>query len=377
MLYSQDCSEDPAQLAAVRAHVVAQLSSMASATDSETEYASKVEVKIGFLFDQDARVSDEVRVTGYLDEPVRSKYMQARSAAKPFAVQIQERLTAAGVRWRVLDGAHGRGNGQAWGQIEGLLVHHTATRAGQAPSILIDGRPDLSGPLCNSAGEADGTIAFVAYYPANHAGASGGRSMGPLPTTRLFNSRVWGHEIVYPGTSPMTDEQYQSAVVLGRVVSDLLGGNSERVRAHAETSITGKWDPGYAPNKTIDMAALRAAVKGATQEAKDLDANDKRMLQVVYDQITGNNFKGWPAWPGGTTNPDGSPANWTLVDYMRGVDVTTRKILAGAASGGADAKQIATILGPLVAEAVRDALGKGNDNLAEDIINRLGAKLAS
>jgi hypothetical protein len=54
--------------------------------------------------------------------------------------------------------------------------------------------------------------------------------------------------------------QLYVAYLWTRANADVLaGGNVEYVRAHAETSITGKWDPGYAPGHTIDMRAFRAA----------------------------------------------------------------------------------------------------------------------
>jgi hypothetical protein len=153
----------------------------------------------------------------------------------------------------------------------GGLVHHTATGFGNAlpgtgvyDTLFIKGRPDLSPPLCNYAGNADGSFTCGAAGVAQHAGASGGRSMGPLPVSTAFNRRVLGLEIVYPGTQPMRDVQYGAATTWARVVADVVGkGYIECIRAHAETSITGKWDPGYADGKTIDMTAFRAVAREA------------------------------------------------------------------------------------------------------------------
>jgi hypothetical protein len=387
MKYSQECSEDPGLLAATRDHVIRTLSSMASETDNELELAREVVVSMSYV-----PGTDNVLITGELNRSAKAPYLTGTKArgliSNTFVEGIKNGLDKYGVKWRILPGAATRGNGTVWGVMEGMIVHHTATPKGTAPSVLIEGRPDLSGPLCNSAGEADGTIAFVAYNPANHAGASGGRSMGALPVVSSFNKRVWGHEIVYPGTEAMNPEQYRSAAVLGRVISDQLGGNPERIRAHAETSITGKWDPGYALNKTIDMASFRGAVRDLVFRKADMEPDQIAKLDLIYVQLAGDGskageFKGWPTWPGGSTNPDGSPARWSLVDYMRGMDVrinAVARIVAGLAAQGkadVDEKQVAALLGPVIAEAVRDALGKDNDGLADDIINRLGAKLAS
>lgn len=183
------------------------------------------------------------------------------------AAEINARLRAAGIVVHEWAGWQSRGNGQT-SAYEGCIVHHTATGFGFAPAILVNGRSDLPGPLCNYAGNADGSVTVIAAHPANHAGASGGRSMGPLPVTSTFNRRVMGLEIVYPGTQPMTPAQYRTATIWARIVVDVLGyGDRNRARAHAETSITGKWDPGYASGRTIDMNAFRNAMaSGPTVE---------------------------------------------------------------------------------------------------------------
>lgn len=176
-----------------------------------------------------------------------------------FANAVVAGLRARGVVVKFHPGWESRGNGQS-SAYQGLIWHHTATGFSvNAPSILVNGRSDLRGPLCNTSGNSDGSITLIAAHPANHAGASGGRSMGPLPRTGSFNRCVWGHEIVYPGTVPMTAAQYRSATILGAVVSEILRRpNAEWCRAHMETSITGKWDPGYANGRTYDMSKMRA-----------------------------------------------------------------------------------------------------------------------
>ncbi|HEX6354182.1 N-acetylmuramoyl-L-alanine amidase [Actinophytocola sp.] len=207
------------------------------------------------------------------------------------AQEINNRLRTAGITVHEVPGWQSRGNGQS-SAYEGGLVHHTATAFGNALSgsgvgnLLINGRPDLRGPLCNYAGNADGSITVVAAHPANHAGASGGRSMGPLPVTNLFNKRVLGLEIVYPGTAPMREAQFRSALVWSRIVAQVCGnGDMQRVRAHAETSVTGKWDPGEAPGRTINMTAFRAAA--LTTPEGDLTPDEHRMLKFLHDRVAG------------------------------------------------------------------------------------------
>jgi hypothetical protein len=205
--------------------------------------------------------------------------------------QINDILRAAGVVVHEAPGWQARGNGHR-SAYEGGLIHHTATGHGMALAgtgagrLLMDGRSNLSGPLCNYAGNEDGSLTVIAAHPANHAGASGGRSMGPLPRTKLFNKHVLGLEIVYPGEQPMRDAQYRTAVAWARAVVRVCGrGDAQRIRAHAETSITGKWDPGHAPGQTIDMTAFRNAV--ASQQEADLTPDEHIMLQFLYDRVKG------------------------------------------------------------------------------------------
>lgn len=205
--------------------------------------------------------------------------------------RINEILRAAGIVVHEAPGWQSRGNGHT-SAYEGGLIHHTATGHGMAlpgtgtGNLLLKGRKDLSGPLCNYAGNEDGSLTVIAANPANHAGASGGRSMGPLPRTKQFNKHVLGLEIVYPGDKPMRDAQYRSAVAWARAVVQVCGrGDVQRIRAHAETSVTGKWDPGEAPGRTIDMNAFRNAV--AHQQEADLTPDEHTMLQFVYDRVKG------------------------------------------------------------------------------------------
>lgn len=176
---------------------------------------------------------------------------------------VNARLREAGITVHEYPNWRTRDNGYALNPVGGI-VHHTATGYGMAlpttdsGQMLANGHSTLAGPLCNYGGNMDGSLTVIADGAANHAGASGGSSMGPLPVTKLFNPKVVGLEIVYPGTSPMTPEQYRTAKVWARIIADVFGGgNVESVRAHAETSVTGKWDPGYANDKTIDMNLFR------------------------------------------------------------------------------------------------------------------------
>lgn len=208
-----------------------------------------------------------------------------------FGRAVRDKLRQRGVTVHEWIGWESRGNGQT-SNYQGGILHHTASAYGMAPAILVNGRVDLSGPLCNSAGNYDGSVTMIAAHPANHAGASGGRSMGPLPVTSSFNKFVWGHEIVYPGDQPMTNAQYNTMIHLGEVLTEILGRpNSEWIRGHAETSITGKWDPGYASGRTIDLALVRKQINtGGDDFLSALSDTEQRNL---YNRIFGMLRQRW------------------------------------------------------------------------------------
>jgi len=179
-------------------------------------------------------------------------------------MEIGRRCELAGVRVVRAPGCESRGNGQSWPtRPEGVLNHHTAgARNIYLDQLLLSGRRDLPGPLTNFATLYDGDLALVAAHPANHAGASGGWDTAPLPVTRVFNRLMVGNEIQYPGTEPMSPAQWRTVVIFNRIALDVIGrsGQWNRIKFHNGTSVTGKWDPGYAPGKTYDIAAFRRAV---------------------------------------------------------------------------------------------------------------------
>lgn len=185
-----------------------------------------------------------------------------------FANAVVAGLRYNGVPVTFEPGWETRGNGYVFpgGMPEGLITHHTGDNYGAGLSILVNGRSDLDPPLCNCCTYPDGRIHVIAAHCANHAGASGGPSMGPLPVTRLFNPRVWGNEVMYPGLAPWTPAQYRSARVLGAVISGILRRSGpDWVRGHFETSTEGKWDPGIGDGTThsFDMNRFRAEMWAA------------------------------------------------------------------------------------------------------------------
>lgn len=266
-----------------------------------------------------------------------------------------------------------RGNGQS-SAYQGGVLHHTAgSYAATCPGILIHGRSDLSGPLCNYAGLSGGGIHVVAAHPANHAGASGGPSVGPFPVTGLFNKLVMGLEICYPGSSPMTDAQYRTARVFVKVM-EIMFGSVERARAHRETSVEGKWDPGWAPGQTINMAELRAS-------AGNLEGNDMTPDQFVelLSQMARN-----PAHPGAEAlreivvkykmpkAEDGKPTS--IHDETRWASANFREIRATVAALEAKVNSLALGGGTVDVAALADAVNDEDDRRDRDDDPNTGAR---
>lgn len=241
--------------------------------------------------------------------------------------EINARLRAAGIVVHELPGWESRGNGFS-SAYQGGIVHHTGGGFGTAlhgnfrGNQMIVGTEKVKGPLCNYTGNEDGSVTVVAAHPANHAGAGLGRSMGPLPRTRAFNKFVLGLEIIYPGDVPMKDAQFRTAVLWSQIVIAVCGhGDAERIRGHGETSITGKWDPGFAHGKIIDMNAFRNAVRQET----DLTPDEHNMLKFLHDRVAGmmrqRFFKEDPNNPSvvhevGPNDPNAKPAQ--VLDSLDG-----------------------------------------------------------
>lgn len=211
--------------------------------------------------------------------------------------RLVEALRAAGVTVHEWNGWDGRGNENTPQiQIKGAIIHHTGTAYGFAfPGLVSSTRPDLyGGLLCNFAGNSDGSLTVTGSGLAWHAGGGYGPNQGPLaPYANRRNFYTVGLEIVYPGSSPMTDAQYQTSLKFSKIVADLFaGGDLEYVRGHYEVNgrgYNGKWDPGYKPGTPIDMNLFRS-------QARSVVTNPVEEVEPMFDVVT------LPA------HPNGSPA---------------------------------------------------------------------
>lgn len=167
-------------------------------------------------------------------------------------------LDAAGLKVAEVPGWQNRGRAEM-GTPLGCMVHHTAgPRAGNMPSLrtLVDGRPDLPGPLCHLGLGRDGTWYVVAAGRANHAGAGNwrGETQG--------NSHFIGIEAENTGLAndlPWPDAQMTALVHGLAALLRHIGRNVDWCMGHKEYALPSgrKNDPSF------DMGPLRMEVARA------------------------------------------------------------------------------------------------------------------
>lgn len=166
-------------------------------------------------------------------------------------------LRKAGVKVTLIPGWRFRGRPASTGDFDpvGHLWHHTGSASNDlnyARWLFLTGRSDLPAPLCQQTLDRSGRLYIGAAGRANHAGyarASGSVAAGD------GNSLYMGTECMNTGTEGWKPAQYDAMVRVGAVTRRWLGTSSAAQRAHAETSITGKWDPGH-----LDMDKFRADI---------------------------------------------------------------------------------------------------------------------
>ena len=163
-------------------------------------------------------------------------------------------LKEAGLKVGEVDGWESRGRAEM-GEVMGIICHHTAgPKNGNMPSMrtLLDGRPDLPGPLSQLGLGRDGTFYVIAAGRCNHAGA------GVWQGVTNGNSNFIGIEAenMGDGKDPWPDVQvdaYQRGVA---AILKYVGKTADFCAGHKEyaTPKGRKDDPNF------DMIAFRSAV---------------------------------------------------------------------------------------------------------------------
>lgn len=159
-----------------------------------------------------------------------------------------------------IDGWQSRGYaGQGLETVAGHMYHHTATAESafsyaDCPTLnlLVNGRSDLPGPLCNIALGRSGTVYVIAAGLANHAGpGSAGGSY-----VNVGNAYFIGNEMESSGVrDDWTDAQQRVIPHLGAALERGYGDSTFIQMGHKEYSSMGKIDPAY-----MDMDTIRAGI---------------------------------------------------------------------------------------------------------------------
>lgn len=178
-------------------------------------------------------------------------------------------LRDAGLKVSEVDGWRNRARPASTGGFApvGVLCHHTATdrhtRDSSVLALLVGGRSDLPGPLCQLGLGRDGTVYVVAAGRANHAGTA--KPSGTVAGGD-GNSLYIGIEAFNDGVGEAWPKaQYDAYVLLCATLCAKVTHNSaSTVRGHKETSVTGKVDPTFNMDEFRGAVAARLRANGPT-----------------------------------------------------------------------------------------------------------------
>jgi len=164
-------------------------------------------------------------------------------------------LLGAGLKVAEVDGWKTRGRRDV-GATKGVMCHHTAgLRQGNMPTlqVIIDGRPDLPGPLAQLGLGRDGTFYVVAAGLANHAGGGSWQGITTGNTSFIgIEAENTGLANDLPWPAVQIDAYHRGvAAILGKI-----GAPATMCCGHKEYALPAgrKNDPDF------DMEAFRTAV---------------------------------------------------------------------------------------------------------------------
>jgi hypothetical protein len=201
-----------------------------------------------------------------------------------FLTDLGKVLRDAGLDVVEIPGWSSRGRPASTGSFDprGNLWHHTGGPADgleYARWLALVGRSDLPAPLCQVSVGRDGTMYLCAAGRANHAGSA--KAAGPVPGGD-GNALYLGWECQNTGGEGWSTAQYDAMVTAAAATSKHYGWAAVANRAHRETSLTGKWDPGL-----LDMDKFRADI--ADRMEGDPMADYEAQLKRIEDKVDAGN----------------------------------------------------------------------------------------
>lgn len=198
-----------------------------------------------------------------------------------YLIDLAKVLRDAGLDVVEIPGWTTRGRPSSTGGFDpvGNLWHHTGGASDSreyAEWMALTGRSDLPAPLCQVAVDRSGRCYVLAAGRANHAGAA--QPSGPVPGGD-GNEFYIGWECMNTGSEGWSGEQYAAMVTAAAATSRHYGWTADANRAHKETSVTGKWDPGL-----LVMDKFRADIEAQMEDDMRPEDFDK-IRAIVRDEI--------------------------------------------------------------------------------------------
>jgi N-acetyl-anhydromuramyl-L-alanine amidase AmpD len=202
-------------------------------------------------------------------------------------------LLDAGLKVAKVDGWEDRGRAEM-GTVKGVICHHTAgPKNGNMPSLntLINGRPDLPGPLAQLGLGRDGTYYIVAAGRCNHAGA------GNWQGITTGNSNFIGFEAENTGFTSGPNAEPWPAVQMDAyrrgvaAILEKIGANAIMCAGHKEYALP----PGRKDDPTFDMNDFRqqvsAIMAGTAPHASVIPADDGAGKPTIRRGDSGDDVK--------------------------------------------------------------------------------------
>lgn len=164
-------------------------------------------------------------------------------------------LRAGGCNVVELAGWKDRGRPGGFGPVKGVLCHHTAgSKKGNAPTLnlIVNGRPDLPGPLSHLHLARDGTFTVIAAGRCNHAGP------GQWHGVNSGNTNFIGIEAenAGDGTDPWPAVQMEAYARGVAAILKHIGAPASMCAGHKEYALP----PGRKIDPSFNMTAFREKV---------------------------------------------------------------------------------------------------------------------
>jgi hypothetical protein len=193
---------------------------------------------------------------------------------------LADEFRKAGLRVVEVEGWKDRGRPASTGNFDParLAVHHTGWTSSArepAPGIrtLVEGRPDLPGPLCQFAVAHDGSVYVIAAGRANVNGRVGKSGVKGWPLGVDGNAIGMGDEVITNGTQPLPEAQRKAIALTNSVVLEHFGTPTDELVRHEDISGSGKWDIGQLTTQQVreDCNAIREDDMADAATQKKLD----------------------------------------------------------------------------------------------------------